>query len=116
MKEDVFYDIGSLSRKQQEVLLRKAYSISERWWVDKLCCEESFARQKVNDISFEEAMRHFIKGAVMNVIERHSVVPLDGPYREVSFRSMESPVDYFLWILVPLERADKIVTGLTQRR
>ena len=60
MDHDVFYDTAKLSRSEQEDLLRKAHSICERWWFDKLDCSESFARQRVKDISFEDAMDHRI--------------------------------------------------------
>jgi hypothetical protein len=39
---------------------------------------------------------------------------MDGPHLEVGFRSMESPVDYFLWIIVSLDRAAEITHGLVQ--
>ena len=53
----------SNSIKNQKAMLQKAHSICERWWFDKLDCSESFARQRVKDISFEDAMDHFAKGA-----------------------------------------------------
>jgi len=65
-------------------------------------------------VSFEDAMQHFVEGALMNVIHRHQIILLDPPHLEVSFRSMESPVDYFLWIIVPLNLAEEIVQGMTQ--
>jgi hypothetical protein len=111
---DIFYDTAKLSRPEQEIVLRKAHSICERWWFDKLDCLESFARQQVKGISFEDAMGHFVEGALMNVIYRRQILPLDEPHLEVGFRSMELPVDYFLWIIVPLKRADEIVIGMTQ--
>lgn len=43
-------------------------------------------------------MSHFVEGALFNIIQRRQVVPIDGPHLEVSFRSLESPADYFLWI------------------
>ena len=111
---DIFYETAKLSRSEQEIMLRKAHSICERWCFDKLDCLESFARQQVKGISFEDAMGHFVEGALMNVIHRRQILPLDEPHLEVGFRSMESPVDYFLWIIVPLKRADEIIIGMTQ--
>jgi hypothetical protein len=111
---DVFYDTSRLSHQEQNALLRKAHSICERWWFDKLDCSESYARQMVEDISFEEAMSHFVEGALMKVIHRKPVVPLDEEHLEVVFRSMETRVDHFLWIIVPLDRADEIVDGLAR--
>ena len=57
-------------------------------------------------------MGHFVEGALMNVIHRRLMISMGGPNLEVGFRSMESPVDYFLWIIVPLDRADEITNGL----
>ena len=114
MDQDIFYDTDKLSRSEQEAMLRKAHSICERWWFDKLDCSESFARQRVKDISFEDAMGHFVDGALMRVIHRRQVLPIDEPHLEVVFRSMEMPVDYFLWIIVPLNRAKEVVDGMTR--
>jgi len=115
MKRDVFYDTSKLSRSEQEALLRKAHSVCVDWWFDKLDCSISFARKMVKDITFDEAMEHFVEGALINVIERNEILPIDKPCLEVSFRSMEHPVDYFLWIIVPLDLADDIVSGMVPR-
>ena len=109
MNQDIFYDTSVLSHSEQKALLQKAHSICEKWWFDKLDCLESFARQRVKDISFEEAIIHFTKGALMNVIHRQQILSTDKPHLEVGFRSMEDPVDYFLWIIVPLKHADDIL-------
>ncbi len=114
MDRDIFYDTAKLAHSEQVDMLRKAHAISERWWFDKLDCSESFARQRVKDISFEDAMAHFVGGALMNVIHRRQIRPVDEPHLEVGFRSMEIPVDYFLWIIVPLKHAADIVKGMTQ--
>ena len=112
---DIFYDTDGLTHAELEALLRKAHSVCERWWMDKLDCAVSFARQRVADVSFEDAMRHFRHGAFFTVIHRKQVVPAYGPHLEVGFSSMERPVDYFLWIIVPLDRAAEIVDGLPVR-
>lgn len=110
--KNIFYDVRGLPYAQQELLLRKAYSVCERWWFDKLDCSVSCARQVIAGVSFEEAMSHFGKGAFVSVIHRRQVIPVDEHYLEVGFRSMESQSDYFLWIIVPLDKADEIVDGL----
>ena len=110
-KPDIFYDTSGLTHGQQEALLRKAYSICSEWWLDKLDCSVSWARQRVPDASFEDAMSHFVDNAFFVVIHRRQILMIDKPYLEVGFRSMEH-IDYFLWIIVPLERSDAIVKGL----
>ena len=114
MELDIFYDTSGLSHSEQKTLLRKAHAICERWWFDKLDCTESFARQLVKGISFEDAMDHFVEGAFMSVIHRNPVIKLDEPHLEVGFRSMEMPVDYFLWIIIPMNHAADITNGMTQ--
>ncbi len=114
MEQDIFYDTAKLSHSEQKAILRKAYSISERWWFDKLDCSVSIARQRVKNISFEDAMDHFAEGALMNTILRRQTLPVDEPHLEVGFRSMETPIDYFLWVIVPLKHADDIVDGMSQ--
>lgn len=108
---DIFYDTSGLTHGQQETLLRKSYSICSEWWLDKLDCSVSWARQRVPGATFEDAMSHFSDGAFFVVIHRRQILMIDKPYLEVGFRSMEH-VDYFLWIIVPLERSDAIVKGL----
>jgi len=116
MEHDIFHEINILSHSEQENLLRKAYSICDRWWFDKLDCEESYTRQKVKNISFDEAMSHFVEGALMVVIQRRQmIIKEEKPYLEVGFRSMENPVDYFLWIIVPLKHANEITKGMAER-
>ncbi len=113
MERDIFYNTDKLTHSEQEKLLRKAYSICDKWWFDKLDCRESFARQRVEEISFEEAMTHFVKGAKMVVIQRqHMLYCEDKPYLEVGFCSMQSPVDYFLWIIVDLKHKHEFIKGL----
>jgi len=114
MEQDIIYDTAKLSHSEQKAILQKAYSISERWWFDKLDCSVSIARQRVKDISFEDAMDHFVEGALMNVILRRQTLPVDEPHLEVGFRSMEIPIDCFLWIIVPLKHEDDVVDGMTQ--
>jgi hypothetical protein len=114
MAQDTFYDTSELSHDAQAAILRKAQSISERWWFDKLDCSESYARQRVEGVSFEDAMEHFVEGALLRVIHRRPVILLDEPHLEVVFRSMKNPVDYFLWIVIPLNRASEIVNGMSE--
>ena len=114
MERDVFYDTDRLSHEQQEALLRKAHDICETWWFDKLDCSESPARQRLQEISFEEAMGHFVDGSLTRVIHRKPLIRTDEPHLQVVFRSMEIPVDHFLWIRVPLDKADQITDGLAK--
>ena len=115
MEQDIFYDIDKLTHSEQENLLRKAHAICDKWWFDKLDCKVSFARQQVEGISFEEAMLHFDKRAKIVIIHRQQMLGYeDKPYLEIGFRSMEDPIDYFLWIIVPLKYKNEIIEGLDE--
>jgi len=111
---DTFYDVQGLTLEQSEALIWKARGVCERWWVDKLDCRESFCRQSI-DMSFEEVMSRFGEKSHFVVIHRRPPIGFPDEYLEVGFRTMESPVDYFLWIVVPLERKDEVVGGLKER-
>ncbi len=116
MEQDIFYETDKLTYSKKKKLLHEAHSICDKWWFDKLDCSESFARQKIENITFEEAMGHFSEQAFMVVIQRNQIFLEDEkPYLEVGFSSMESPVDYFLWIIVSLRNSKKITKGMAVR-
>jgi len=105
------YDTSVLSFKEKEDLLRKAFDKKFNWWVDKLDCRVSFAREKT-DMSFEEVMTHFSDKACMVVIHRKKGFLDDAPHLEVGFCTMESPIEYFLWIEVPISLKEEFVKNL----
>jgi hypothetical protein len=95
MEQDIFYNADKLSHKEMEALLRKAHSICKKWWLDKLDCSESWARQRVKGATFEAAMFHFVDDVFRFVINRKPVLKINTRHLVVGFRSMES-IDYFL--------------------
>ena len=60
-------------------------------------------------------MQHFGESAVTYVVLRPPVYSPSEEFLEVSFRSSESPVEYFLWIAVSPDRAEEIVHDLPLR-
>ena len=113
---DTSYATENLSREQQEKLLQKAHSLCMLWWLDKLDCSVSLAREIVKGATFEEAMAHFVPGTRVTVIHRRPICSDEEEIIEVGFRSMEEPADYFLWIIVPMDKADVVLKGLKERR
>ena len=97
---DIFYDIDSLPRDRQEVKLRHAYKICREWWLD------DNKRHKIEDISFEDAMKYFTDKAITTTILRKNCFGYD--CLEVGFRCPEC----YLWIIVPLDKADQITHDL----
>ncbi len=112
-EQHIHYDAMGLSLKEKENLLRRAFDVKFNWWVDKLDCRESFARQRI-EMSFEEVMKHLVERAYVIVIHRQKRYP-DDAHMEVGFSSMESPIDYFLWIQVPLSLKDEMTKGLSRK-
>ena len=111
--QHINYDISHLSLKDKEKLIRRAFDAKFNWWVDKLECRESLARQRV-EMSFDDVMKHLTERAYVTVIHRQERYP-DGAYMEIGFSSMESPVDYFLWIQVPLSLKDEFTKDLSRK-
>ena len=106
-QQHLFYDIQGLSFEVKKDLLHCAFAHSYDWWLDSLNCSESFRRKKVEGIEFKEAMEHMHELSLLSFIHRRGY---EHPqFYEVGFRSMESPVDYFLWIKVDLSCREKFL-------
>jgi len=100
--EFIFYNTNELSMDEKADLLRDCKEISYEWWADILDCSISAARQKF-DCSFDEILERMKDKAHVVVIDRGIWGNLfdDGKeHFEIGFRSMESPIDYFLFIEV----------------
>jgi len=104
---DIFYNIQELSLLQKTELLNDCKEICIDWWVDKLDCSESFARQRLN-MSFDEIMSKLDDSAHFVVIDR-SYYPIDEKkHFEIGFRAMTT-IDYFLFIWVEDEKMARII-------
>jgi len=116
---DQFYKVKHLSLETKIEIIEDAYSQKYRWWVDKLDCNESFARQTI-DWTFDQIMEKFSDGAHFIFIHRQGFVhdrgfPDPGDeygfnryHLEVGFRVM-SGIDYFLWIYVDESKVEEFV-------
>jgi hypothetical protein len=109
--EFVFYNTGILSMDEKATMLRDCMEISYTWWADKLDCSVSVARQQY-DCSFEEILGRLKESARVIVVDRGvwgGSFGRDREHFEVGFCSMESPVDYFLFIEVDSEKMPPIL-------
>ena len=94
MSEMVFYNTNPLSMEDKISLFYDCKEISYEWWVDKLDCSISYARQGVK-CSFEEILGHLTEKAHVVVIDRGTWGDFNNiEHFEVGFRSMEA-IDYF---------------------
>ena len=98
---DIFYDVNSLKLSKKIEIIEDAYSQNYKWWADKLDCNESFSRHKI-EMSFNDVMKKFNDEAHFVVIHRRGYENNRNndwsKWRlEVGFRTMGG-VDYFLWI------------------
>jgi hypothetical protein len=104
---DTFYNIQELSLLQKTELLNDCKEICIVWWVDKLDCTESFARQRI-DMCFEDIMNKLDDSAHFVVIDR-VYYPIDEKkHFEIGFRAMTS-IDYFLFIWVEDDKMVRII-------
>jgi len=89
-----------MDRSEKIAFLRECEEACYKWWADKLDCSESWSRQKI-DCSFDEILDHLTNNAHFVVINRGVWGSFDNrEHFEIGFRSMEDPVDYFLFIEV----------------
>ena len=63
-----------------------------------------------------EKAKFNLESDLQDYLEKYpSIIPLDEkPYLQVCFRSMEDPVDYFLWIIVDLKHKHEFIEGLRE--
>ena len=99
--------MSTLVEKHRD-FFRDAKTVCEHWWADKLDCRVSFARQLIKDAVFEECLLRITEETFINVMFRNT--PGEN-YLEVSYRTLHGPaVDYFLWLVIPLERAQEFLS------
>jgi hypothetical protein len=109
--EFVFYNTGVFNMDEKAAMLRDCMDVSYEWWVDKLDCAVSPARQRI-DCSFETIIERLGEDVYVFVIDRGCWGGLPGDDREhfeAGFRSMEVPIDYFLFIEVESEKMPPIL-------
>lgn len=104
IEPDIFYNIRHLTMSEKVMILNDAFAVNERWWVDILDCNISFARKKI-EMSFEDIMLKFHEKAHFVVIHRKGY-EICG---EIGFCTLKSP-EYFLWIHLSVENLNFIVT------
>jgi hypothetical protein len=104
IENEIFYNIRHLTLSEKEMILNEAYTLRERWWVDILDCNISFARQKV-EMSYNDIMLKFQEKSHFVVIHRKCFEN----YGEIGFCTLKSP-EYFLWINLAEEKLQYIVS------
>lgn len=96
---NVHYDATQVSKDEFIRVMSDAHDACRRWWFDKLDCSESVCRQRVEGISFEDAVSYFQQDdAIPVAVERRGDF-LDEPYSEIGFHTMSSP-SFLLWIII----------------
>lgn len=103
-----FYEIKQLSIEEKTNLLRVAKDNSLRWWVDKLDCSQSWARQRV-DMGFDEIMTKFDRTCHYVVIDRGFDHFMQEDYFEVGFSTMTQSVNFYLFIHLSKIEGEKLV-------
>lgn len=108
-RDPIFYNTKMMSKEEKVALLWECHTICYEWWVDKLDCSESFSRQRI-DCTFDDILRHFDDESHLVVVDRGTWGDFDNrEHFEVAFRSMENPVDFFLFIEVESDRMLPII-------
>ena len=105
--QHIFYDVHALNVNVKQQIIMTAKNLASKWWVDKLDCKQSFARQ-TTDMSFDNIMKKFNNKTHFIVIHRRGH---ENPWHgEIGFstRNINEP-DYFLWVLINEKNLYKIV-------
>ena len=113
--EFAFYQTDKLSMEQKIALLYDCKDVCYKWSADKLDCLVSFLRQCFK-CTFEEILEHLKEDSHFVVIDRGTWGDFNNSeHFEVGFRSMELPIDYFLFIEIESGKMPKILEkyGLT---
>ena len=107
MKQQIFYNVDTLNMDEKITMLKDCRELSYTWWADKLDCAMSWSRQKI-DCSFDEILARIDLQTAFVVIDRGCWGD-DREHFEIGFRTMKSPVDYFLFIEVESEKMPPIL-------
>ena len=109
--ESVFYNTSGLSMAEKTALLIDCKDVSYEWWADMLDCSVSMSRKRI-DCSFEDILKRLKENTHFVVIGRGtwgSPIGEDREHFEIGFRTMDSDVDYFLFIEVDSENMPPII-------
>lgn len=105
IKQDIFYRTNHLSVLEKKQLCKEAREKCLKWWVDKLDCSESFARQKI-EMPFTNILKKLKRGSHFVFIIRNMNFVYDkDQFLEIGFRTMTG-IDYFLWIHCDIKNLD----------
>lgn len=112
-KEHIFYKVSDFSLLEKSEIIHYAKLKTTDWWVDKLDCAESWARQKV-EMSFNEIMKKFTNTCHFTIIHRRGNE--ESKHKdlwkwqgEIGFSTMGQGVEHFLWINISEEDLEKLV-------
>jgi len=108
--EFVCYNTNNLSMDEKLSMFKDCMEISFDWKADKLDCAVSTSRQQFQ-CSFEEILTYLKENSHVVVINRGTwgLIGDDREHFEIAFRSMDLPVDYFLFIQVETEKMPPIL-------
>jgi len=102
--KDTFYDVREMSLEDKINICKEVKELAYEWWVDKLDCSESWARQKI-DMSFEDILDKLTDGSHFVVIHRRGYDDWKNNREwfsgnwclEVGFTTMKDP-SHYLWL------------------
>jgi hypothetical protein len=106
----VFYNTDELRMNDKIAMFRDCKELSYKWWADKLDCSHSMSRQRV-DCPFETILGRLKENTHVVVIDRGEWGDFDDKkHFEIGFRTMESPIDHFLFIEVESENMPPVLS------
>jgi len=104
---DIFYKIDKLSLQEKKNLMIECKKVCFDYWIDKLDCNVSFARQKA-DLTFDEIMEKCNESSFFVFIDRKFHSLYEKKHFEVGFSTSEK-IDHFLFMWIEDEKAQEII-------
>ena len=107
---NIFYTREDMKLDDKVNIINFCKDICYNWWVDKLDCNQSFMREKI-DMSFSSIMEKFDNSSHFVIIHREGIQNIEPSRLEVGFSTddIKNNLSYFLWIEVEENKIPLIV-------
>lgn len=107
------YNVIGLKKNEFIAIMQVAHSLCDNWWINRLDSNKSYFSQKIDNISFDDAIKYFKNNdAVPTCIERTRYDQRQ--YIDVGFHTLEK-VSYTMYIIVNICNKEKLISLLKEK-
>lgn len=98
-------NINKLSQSEKLIFIEDSLKNSFFHSVEILDCSKSWRRER-SHLSYQQIVEKYSQDSYITMLYRNN---FDGSYWEVCLSTMESSVEYFLWIYVETELGNQLI-------